>query len=72
MKVHKLLRIYLTIPVITSTAERKFSALRFTKDQDLLDEFNELSSTKSQHCLHVLRDRTDLLDSAKEFNERNE
>ena len=72
-EVHKLLRIYLTIPVTTSTAERNFSALQRIKT------FLRSSMSQAQlnHCivLHVLKDRTDKLDNketAREFIERNE
>ena len=72
-EVHKLLRIYLTIPVTTSTAERNFSALRRIKTYLR----SSMSQARLNHCivLHVLKDRTDQLDNkdiAKEFIERNE
>ena len=72
-KVHKLLRIYLTIPLTTSTAERSFSALRRIKTYLR----TSMSQARLNHCmlLHVLRDKTDELnekDIAKEFIERNE
>lgn len=59
-EVYTLLRIYLTVPVTTSTAERAFSVLRRTKTY--------LRATMSQqrlnHCLllHAHRVRTDNLD----------
>ena len=67
-EVDKLLRIYLTCPVTTSTAERTFSVLRRTKTY--------LRATMSQqrlnHCLvlHALKEKTDTLDLeeiAKQF-----
>ena len=72
-EVHKLLRIYLTIPVTTSTAERNFSALRRIKSYLR----SSMTQARLNHCLllHVLRDKTDQLDKkdvAKEFIERNE
>ena len=72
-EVHNLLRIYLTIPVTTSTAERSFSALRRIKTYLR----TSMSQARLNHCmlLHVLRERTDTLldaDIAKEFTERNE
>lgn len=72
-EVHKLLRIYLTILVTTSTAERNFSALRRIKTYLR----SSMSQARLNHCivLHVLKNRTDQLDNkdiAKEFIERNE
>lgn len=72
-EIHNLLRIYLTIPVTTSTAERSFSALRRIKT--FLR--TSMSQARLNHCmlLHVLSERTDKLldtDTAKEFAERNE
>lgn len=72
-EVHNLLRIYLTIPVTTSTAERSFSALRRIKTYLR----TSMSQARLNHCmlLHVLKERTDNLldaDIAKEFTERNE
>ena len=75
-EVHKLLRIlriYLTIPVTTSTVEQSFSALRRIKTYLR----TSMSQAQLNHCilLHVLRDKVDKLDDkyiAKEFTERNE
>ena len=72
-EIHKLLRISLTIPVTTSTAERKFSALRRIKTYLR----SSMSQARLNYCivLHVLKDRTDKLDNkeiAIEFIERNE
>jgi len=62
------LRIYLTIPVTSYlNSKKEIFCITKLKDQDVFDEFNELSSTKSLHCLHVVRDRR-----AKEFIEQIE
>lgn len=59
-EVHQLLRIYLTVPMTTATAERTFSTLRRLK--------NYLRSTMTQKrlnnlvLLHTHKDRTDNLD----------
>ena len=59
-KVHRLLRIYLTVPMTTATAERTFSTLRCLK--------NYLHSTMTQKqlnnliILHTHKDRTDNLE----------
>ena len=71
-EIHKLLRIYLTITVTTSIAERNFSALQRIKTY-----LSSISQAQLNHCivLHVLKDRIDKLDNkeiAKEFIERNE
>ena len=68
-ELHKLLRIYLTIPVTTSTAEQSFSALRRIKTYLR----TSMSQAQLNHCilLHVLRDKMDKLDDkdiAKEFH----
>ena len=59
-EIDKLLRLYLTIPVTTCTAERRFSYLRSMK--------NYLQSTMSEErlnnvmLLHVHKEETDALD----------
>ena len=72
-EVNKLLHLYLTIPMTSSTAERSFSALRRIKDY--------LRSTMTQACLnhlmvmHVHKDRTDnlnIVDIAKAFVSLND
>ena len=68
-EVHKFWRIYLTIPVTTSTAERSFSALKRVKIR------NSMTQGKLNHCmlLHMHHERTDtldLVDIAKEFVSR--
>ena len=75
-EVSRLLRIFLTVPMASATAERSFSALRRLK--------NYLRTTMSQKrlnhliLLHTHKDRTDLLeisDIARQFvsvNERRE
>ena len=72
-EVHKLLKLYLTIPVTTSTAERSFSALKRIKTYLR----SSMTQQRLNHCmlLHVLRHKTDSLsleDIAKDFMERNE
>ena len=59
-QVHKLLQIYLTIPMTTATAERTFSTLRRLK--------NYLRTTMTQKrlnhvvLLHTHKQRTDVID----------
>ena len=72
-EVDKLLKIYLTILVTTSTAERNFSALRRIKTYLR----NSMTQARLNHCmlLHVSRNETDELNNveiAKEFIGRNE
>ena len=72
-QVYRLLRIYLTVPMASATADRSFSALRRLK--------NYLRTTMSQKRLnhlivmHIHKERTDQLDLsniAKEFVSLNE
>ena len=72
-QVDRLLRIYLTVPMASATAERSFSALRRLK--------NYLRTTMTQKRLnhlivmHIHKERTDQLDLssiAKEFVSVNE
>ena len=72
LEIHKLLRVYLTIPVTTPTAERKFSALQRIKTYLR----SSMCQARLNHCIviHVLKDRIDTLDNkeiAKEFIKRN-
>ena len=72
-EVHKLISIYLTIPVTTATAERSFSALKRIKTYLR----NSMTQQRLNHCfiLHVHRQKTDSLDLpeiAEEFIQRNE
>ena len=72
-EVHKLLKIYLTIPVTTSSAERSFSALKRIKDYLR----NSMTQERLNHCmlLHMHREKTDnldLIEIAKEFVSRCE
>ena len=72
-EIHKLLRIYCTIPVTTASAERSFSALKRIKTYLR----NSMTQQRLNHCmlLHVHRVQTDslnLLNVAKEFVKRNE
>ena len=59
-EVHKLLRIYYTIPVTTTSAERSFSALKRIKTYLR----NSMTQQRLNHCmlLHVHRKETDELD----------
>ena len=71
-QINKLLRIVLTIPVTTSTAERSFSTLRRLNTYLL----STMSQTRPNHLmiLHIHKDRTDELnicDIAKEFIQVN-
>ena len=54
-EVHKLLKIYLTIPVTTSSAERSFSALKRIKDYLR----NSMTQERLNHCmlLHMHREK---------------
>ena len=72
-EVDKLLKIYLTIPVTTSTAERNFSALRRIKTYLR----NSMTQARLNHCmlLHVSRNKTDEqnnVEIAKEFIGRSQ
>ena len=72
-EIHKLIRIYLTVPVTTATAERSFSALRRMKTYLR----NSMTQQRLNHCmiLHVHREETDklnLIEIAKEFVEKND
>ena len=59
-EVHKVLKIYLTIPITTSTAERCFSALKRIKTYLR----NSMTEERLNNCmlLHVHREKTDELD----------
>ena len=66
--VHQLLRLYLTIPVTSSTAERTFSALKgvLTYDHSAMTEMSQYNCL----LLHIHKDLTDslnLISVAKEF-----
>ena len=72
-EVHKLLRLFLTIPVTSSTSERSFSAMRriFTYLRSSMTE----SRFNNCFILHVhkeLTERINLEDVAKEFISRND
>ena len=72
-EVDKLLKLFLTIPVTTATAERSFSALKRIKTYLR----NSMSQQRLNHCLllHVHRQKTDdllLSEIAQEFVSRNE
>ena len=60
-KFHKLIRLYLTIPVTTASAKRAFSELNWLK--------NALRSSMAQqrlnHCLltHIYKEKLDQIDS---------
>lgn len=66
--VHQLLRLYLTVPITSSTSERTFSALR----RVLTYLRSSVKERTLNHCLllHVHKELTDSLDLnsvAKEF-----
>ena len=72
-EVHKLLKIYLTIPVTTATAERIFSGLKRIKTYLR----NSMSQQRLNHCMlvHVHKQKTDHLcleEMGKEFVDRND
>ena len=72
-EIHKLLKLYLTIPVTTATAERSFSSLKRIKTYLR----NSMTQERLNHCilLHTHRHKTDslnLVNIAKEFTTRNE
>ncbi len=72
-EVHKLLKLYYTIPVTTSSAERNFSALKRIKTY--LRSLMTQSRLNHYVLLHVHQDKTDELDLhtiAKEFVQINE
>lgn len=60
---HKLLKLYLTIPVLTATAERTFSALNRIKNV-LRSPMNQL---RRNHCLipHIYKEKLDKIDPNK-------
>ena len=71
--IHKLMLIFLTVPITTATAERSFSALRCIKTYLR----NSMTQQRLNHCLilHVHREKTDnlnLTEVAQEFIERND
>ena len=59
-EVHKLLRLYITIPITTSTAERSFSTLR----RVLTYMRSTMTEKRLNNCLmlHIHKDLTDELD----------
>ena len=72
-EVHKIIKIYLTVPVTSATAERSFLTLRRVK--------NYLRTTMTEKCpdhlilLHSHKHRTDelsIVEVAKEFAQRND
>lgn len=64
-EVHKLLWLYLTIPITSSTAERTFSVLR----RLLTYLRSTMTEKRLNNCLllHIHKDLTDEIDIAKEF-----
>ena len=72
-KVRKLLQLYLTVPVTSSTSERSFYALRQTKTY-LRNTMTQEKLNQSMLC-YVHSDRTDAIDfleAANEFAMANE
>ena len=72
-EIHKLILIFLTVPITTATAERSFSALRCIKTYLR----NSMTQQRLNDCLilHVHREKTDhlnLTEVAQEFIERND
>lgn len=72
-EIHKLLLIYLTIPVTTATAERSFSALKRVKTY-LRNSMTQqrLNHAMLMHIHHQKTDELNLSKIAQEFIERNE
>ena len=66
--VHKLLRLYLTIPIISATAERTFSALKrlFTYLRSTMTE-KRLNNCLMLHVHKEFTDSLDLISVAKIF-----
>ena len=67
-EVHKLLRLYLTIPITTATSERTFSAVRHV----LTYKRATMTQKRLNNCLLTyvhkdLTDRLDMTEIAKEF-----
>ena len=60
-EVHKLLKLYLMIPVTTASSEQNFSALKYIKTYFR----NSMTQSRLNHCmlLHVHEDRTDSIDT---------
>ena len=72
-EVHKLLKLYLTIPVTTSSSERNFSALKRIKTYLR----NSVTQQRLNHCmvLYIHQERTNALELnsiAEEFAQANE
>ena len=72
-EVHKLLKLYLTIPVTTASSERNFSALKCIETYLR----NSITQQSLNHCMlfHIHQERTGALDLksvAKEFTPANE
>ena len=67
-EVHKLIRLYLTIPITTSTSERAFSSLRrlLTYMRSTMTE-KRLNNCMLLHVHKELTDKIDLTEIAKEF-----
>ena len=73
-KVHKLLRLYLTLPVASATSERAFSSLRRLKTY-LRSKMNQnrLNNCSLLHCHKFITDTTlDTVDIAKKFVQADE
>ena len=67
VEVHKLLKIYMTIPVTTSSSERNFSALKRVKTYLR----NSMTQSRLNHCMlvHVHQDKTDTLNICEIAND---
>ena len=59
-EVHKLVLLYLTVPITTATAERSFFGLKLIKTYLR----NSITQQRLNHCilLHIHRNKTDNLD----------
>ena len=72
-EVRKMLQLYFTAPVTSSTSERSFSALRQIKN--ILTKHNDTGEIKSVYVMLLHSNRTDAIDffkTAKEFASAND
>ncbi|XP_068697297.1 zinc finger MYM-type protein 1-like [Montipora foliosa] len=72
-EVHKLLRLYSTLPVASATSERTFSSLRRLKTylRSTMNQ-NRLNNCLLLHCQKSITDTLDTVDIAKKFVRANE
>ena len=72
-EVHKLLRLYLTLPVASATSKRTFSSLRRLKTylRSTMNQ-NRLNNCLLLHCHKSITDTLDTVDITKKFVRANE